>query len=221
MELLEVKKNQLVSRSRSNPRFNRRLRSKISSNTKDYQTIDMNKLFKKDILEVGLPVRGETDNYIVTISYEGVVSTLKQELKTQKLELRTIIKALITNLNRQDIYANCTCPDFSYRMNYWSTVHRFNANNPEMRPSKITNPDDNLGSMCKHGLLILNNTGWILKVASVINNYIKFIKVRNRDLYDKIIFPALYDVAPIEEPEIKNQTSLFDSEPEGVEDEQV
>lgn len=212
MKLLEVKKSQLVSRSRSNPRFNRRLRSKVSNNTRDYQLIDMNKLFKKDILEVGLPVKGETDDYVVTISYEGVIATLKQYLKTEKLELRLVVKALVSNFNNKDVFINCNCPDFRYRMNFWSTVNRFNANNPEMRPSKITNPDDNLGSTCKHGQLILNNTGWALKVASVINNYIKFMKLRNRNLYDKIISPALYDEEP-EEVVDKNQLSLFDDEP--------
>lgn len=212
MKLLEVKKSQLVSRSRSNPRFNRRLRSKVSNNTRDYQLIDMNKLFKKDILEVGLPVKGETDDYVVTISYEGVIATLKQYLKTEKLELRLVVKALVSNFNNKDVFINCGCPDFQYRFNFWSTVNRFNANNPEMRPSKITNPDDNLGSTCKHGQLILNNTGWALKVASVINNYIKFMKLRNRNLYDKIISPALYDVEP-EEDINKNQLSIFDEEP--------
>lgn len=211
--IIEATRSQLVSKSRNNKRFKKRLNSRISTNSNDYNKIDMNKLFKQDILEVVIPVHGETDDYLVIISFEGVLKNLKESLSNNnELNLRTIIRAITRAYSNEDIYIHCSCPDFKYRFNYWSTINRYNAMDPEMRPSDITNPDDNLGSCCKHCLLVLNRSAWILKVASVINNYIRYMKLRNRRLYDSIIYPALYDEDMEIEPDepIENQISMFD-----------
>lgn len=211
--IIEATRSQLVSKSRNNKRFKKRLNSRISTNSNDYNKIDMNKLFKQDILEVVIPVHGETDDYLVIISFEGVLKNLKESLSNNnQLNLRTIIRAITRAYSNEDIYIHCSCPDFKYRFNYWSTINRYNAMDPEMRPSDITNPDDNLGSCCKHCLLVLNRSAWILKVASVINNYIRYMKLRNRRLYDSIIYPALYDEDMEIEPDepIENQISMFD-----------
>lgn len=224
INLLEVTRNQLVSKSRGNKRFKKRLNSRVSTNSNDYNKIDMNKLFKQDILEVVIPVHGETDDYLVIISFEGVLKNLKESLQEQELNLRTIVRAITRAYGHEDIYLHCSCPDFKYRFNYWSTVNRYNSTDPEMRPAEITNPDDDLGSCCKHCLLVLNRSAWILKVASVINNYIRYMKLRNRRLYDSIIYPALYDENTELEPDepIENQISMFDppEEPE-IEEEPV
>ena len=211
--IIEATRSQLVSKSRNNKRFKKRLNSRISTNSNDYNKIDMNKLFKQDILEVVIPVHGETDDYLVIISFEGVLKNLKESLSNNnQLNLRTIVRAITRAYSNEDIYIHCSCPDFKYRFNYWSTINRYNAMDPEMRPSDITNPDDNLGSCCKHCLLVLNRSAWILKVASVINNYIRYMKLRNRRLYDSIIYPALYDEDMEIEPDepIENQISMFD-----------
>lgn len=211
--IIEATRSQLVSKSRNNKRFKKRLNSRISTNSNDYNKIDMNKLFKQDILEVVIPVHGETDDYLVIISFEGVLKNLKESLSNNnELNLRTIVRAITRAYSNEDIYIHCSCPDFKYRFNYWSTINRYNAMDPEMRPSDITNPDDNLGSCCKHCLLVLNRSAWILKVASVINNYIRYMKLRNRRLYDSIIYPALYDEDMEIEPDepIENQISMFD-----------
>lgn len=211
--IIEATRSQLVSKSRNNKRFKKRLNSRISTNSNNYNKIDMNKLFKQDILEVVIPVHGETDDYLVIISFEGVLKNLKESLSNNnELNLRTIVRAITRAYSNEDIYIHCSCPDFKYRFNYWSTINRYNAMDPEMRPSDITNPDDNLGSCCKHCLLVLNRSAWILKVASVINNYIRYMKLRNRRLYDSIIYPALYDEDMEIEPDepIENQISMFD-----------
>ena len=85
------------------------------------------------------------------------------------------------------------CPDFHYRFGYWATRNKITSGEPENRPSNITNPRDDLGSGCKHILLVLNNNSWLMKVASVINNYIKYMEKHYRKLYSDIIYPAIFD----------------------------
>lgn len=84
------------------------------------------------------------------------------------------------------------CDDWKYRMAYWSTVNDINSGQPEDRPSKITNPNDTKGPGCKHSLLVLSNNTWLIKVSSVINNYINYMKKHYQRMYADIIYPAIY-----------------------------
>jgi hypothetical protein len=43
-------------------------------------------------------------------------------------------------------------------------------------------------------LLVLNNTSWIIRVARVIINYIRYMQVHYEKLYADIIYPAIYGV---------------------------
>lgn len=79
-----------------------------------------------------------------------------------------------------------------YRFGYYATVNKFNEGEPQLIPSKQTNPDDELGSACKHVLLVLSNTSWLIKVASVIKNYIEYMKRNRQQQYANIIYPAIY-----------------------------
>lgn len=196
--LLEKRRDELVAKSRKDikglQRYKRRFKSKVASSNREYNNIDMNKLFKEDIINIVIKVQGETDNYDVKISFGGTIEELKRELKQSNiLDLRIITRALVRAFNRNDTYIKCTCPDFYYRFGYYATVNNYIEGEPQLIPSKKTNPDDNLGSACKHSLLVLSNTSWVIKVASVINNYINYIKVHRENLYADIIYPALYD----------------------------
>ena len=105
--------------------------------------------------------------------------------------------------NKADVFISCTCSDFKYRFQYYATVNDLNSGTPETRPSDITNPDDSLGSGCKHILLVLNNTSWILRVARVINNYIKYMEKHYSKLYTEVMYPAIFGkdyVEPVDEP---------------------
>jgi hypothetical protein len=153
----------------------------------------MNKLFKEDILTVNLPVKGETDDYVVKITFGGFLEILRDQIRDkEQVEFRDISRAAIIGFNKDDVFINCSCPDFRYRFAYYSTRNDFNSGAPENRPSDITNPDDSLGSACKHVLLVLNNTSWIIKVASVINNYIRYMERHYEKLYADVIYPAIY-----------------------------
>lgn len=154
----------------------------------------MNKLFKDNILDVNIEVVGETDTYLVTMSFGGFLDNLHDELKndTDVIDLRKISRALTRSFNSDNVYVHCTCPDWKYRFAYWMTKDDINAGEPESRPSDITNPNNTKGTGCKHVLRLLSNNTWIIKVASVINNYIQYMEKHMQRLYADIIYPAIY-----------------------------
>lgn len=200
-KLVEDSRTELVSRSKraerekdGKTRFQKRLKSHIASSTRQYNKIDMNQLFKEDIINIGIEIKGETNNYIVGISFGGFLEELQRELKKNNdiLDLRIIIRALITCFNRNDVYIRCSCEDFFYRFGYWATKNKIITGEKQDIPSDKTNPNDKLGAGCKHTLLVLNNTSWIIKVASVIRNYINYIEKHMQKQYANIIYPAIY-----------------------------
>lgn len=216
MKLLEKTRNQLVSDSRKGKkerdgknRFEKRLKSRIGSSVRQYNNINMNKLFKQDILDVKIQVYGETDNYLVTISFNNILETLRKYVEEKQIvDLRDVLRSLLTSFNRDDVYIHCSCDDWKYRMAYFATKKDINAGEPEIRPSVETNPNDELGDGCKHSLLVLNNTSWMIKVARVIVNYIKYMEKSRQRLYADIIYPAIYG-KKYEKPV---QTDLLDTD---------
>lgn len=197
--LLEDSRNTLLNKSKSDSikskqRYNRRTKSKVANTVKQYNDIDMNKLFKLDILTININVVGETDNYIVKISFGGFLDELHEQLKgDRKLDLGCILRALISAFNKDDVYISCSCPDNYYRFSYVQTRMGTNSGEPQNIPAPIRNPKNNLGSGCKHILLVLSNTSWLIKVASVINNYTKYMEIHYPKMYADIIYPAIYE----------------------------
>lgn len=59
-----------------------------------------------------------------------------------------------------------------YRFAYWATKYGYKYGKPETRPAKKTNPNDKIGAMCKHLTALLANKKWVVKIASIINDYI-------------------------------------------------
>lgn len=124
--LLEKKRQELITQGRKGAnyapsnqfrgknRFERKKYSKVARNVSQFNDIDMNAFFKKDILTVGIRVQGETDYYIVKIKFEGVLKELQRYIKqnNNKFEYKVVLQALTRVFNTGDIYVNCTCPDF-------------------------------------------------------------------------------------------------------------
>ena len=200
--LFEDKRSQLVSKSRisdkeadGKTRYEKRTASKVASSNREYNQIDMNKLFKDRILTVNIPVRGETGEYQVKLRFGGLIDVLQEKIKrnNEQVDLKTIIRAIVDCFNREDVYISCTCADFKYRHAYYLTKNGINSGEAETRPSNITNPDDTKGAGCKHIQLVLNNTSWVMKVASVIRNYIAYVEKYYQKAYADIIYPALYN----------------------------
>lgn len=205
--LHEDTRNVLVSKSRNagpykqnirgKNRFERKRFSQIAKTVKQYNQIDMNKFFKEDMLVVHIPVQGETDSYTVSIRMDGVVKEIANNIKNNKnqLEYRTVIQALTKVFNTQNIYVKCTCDDYKYRFAHWNIVNNVSVDDTASDPGpgkNIRNPNDDKGRGCKHVLLVLANGDWLLKVASVINNYIHYAEEHLQKPFLKLIFPKLY-----------------------------
>lgn len=212
--LVEAKRAELINKSKSadnytsdlskgKNRYERRLHSKVKKSVKELNSIDMNKLFKEGILDVNLKVQGETDEYTVSLSFSNFLNDLHDQINkgTGKLELRFIIRALLTAFNHNDVYVHCTCPDFTYRFAYWLTINDIDYIKGE-QPSngkKIANPNDTKGRGCKHILLVLANSSWLTRLASVIYNYVNYMEKHYQQMYADIIYPAIYE-REFEEP---------------------
>ena len=188
-KLQEDSRSLLVSKSRTagpyknqmrgKNRFERKKHSQIAKTVKQYNKIDMNRLFKEDILEIAIPVTGETDSYTVHIRMDGVIAEVARNIKNNKnkLEFRTIVQSLTKVFNSANIFVKCSCPDYKYRFAHWNIVNRVSVDDTSKDPGPgkgIRNPKDDKGRGCKHVLLCLANGDWIMKVASVINNYIHY-----------------------------------------------
>lgn len=230
-KLYEDSRSQLLSKSKKadnyapnnqmfgKNRYERRLKSRVSHSVKDYNSINMNRLFKDNILDVKVSVQGETNDYVVKISFGGFLDNLHRELdrNNNELNLRVVSRALSSSFNSDNVYISCSCFDWKYRMGYFATKNSITSGDPELRPSKITNPNDTKGPGCKHSLLVISNNSWLLKVASVIFNYINYMEKHYAKLYVDIIYPAIYE-KEYEEPV---QLDMFDDEenPELLDDE--
>ena len=225
--LVEDSRTQLLSASRNagsykmfNPiyknRFARKKLSKFVNQVKSYNQINMDQLFKKDILEVSIPVIGETANYDITFKWNGVITELANNIKSNqnKFEHKVVLQALINSFNKANVYVKCTCDDFKYRFKHWSIVNNWGADDTSQDPGPgkgLANPKNDKGKGCKHTLLCLNNLDWIIKVASCLKNYITYLDKNNHNLFMKIIFPKLYPsdlIDTIQKEEAKTDTEM-------------
>ena len=120
----------------------------------------VNQLFKDGILDVNIDIKGETDDYVIKLSFGNFLDNLRDELRRNdnEFDLRTVVKVIISSFNKGDVYIRCSCPDFKYRFGYWATIDKFINGEPELIPSDETNPDNKLGPACKHVLCVLANT---------------------------------------------------------------
>ena len=222
--LLEDKRSELLSQSKKGAnyvpwnqffgknRYQRRLKSKIAPSIKHFNNIDMNKFFKTDILDILVDVKGETNIYKVRLSFVGTLEEIHKELQrtgAEKVDRKLILRALTKAFNHDDVYINCTCPDFKFRFKYWATKKNILIGDPENRPSNITNPNNDKGPGCKHIALCLSDASWLIKIASVIYNYINYMETHNERLFQKYVYPAVYD-----KPYDNRQMSIFDNEDE-------
>lgn len=204
--LLEMNRTQLIQKSKRSDnykdqskgrnRWERRNKSKIATRVDQYNKIDMNKFFKDDELKVGINVKGETNDYVVTIRYNGVLREIEEQIKRNNntLEFKCVLIALQRVFNSGNVFVSCSCPDWKFRQSYHATRDGYNSGDPEIRASDITNPGDTKGAGCKHVNLVLGNVDWLMKICSVINNYIHYMKDHFERKYADLIFPKLFGI---------------------------
>lgn len=233
IKLLEATKNTFLSKSRNvgeykdkskgKNRFERQKYSTIPEASKQFNQIDMNKLFKEDELLVKIPVIGETDNYQVTIRLHGVINEIARNIKNNKnkFEFKTVLQAITKIFNTSDIYVKCTCPDYKYHFQHDLIINNMSVDDSAADPGagKSLNKKD-VGKGCKHILKCLLDISWIMKITSVIWNYINYAEKNLQKPFLTIIFPKLYGVKAEDmltadlvgdEKYIKNPTGLINA----------
>ena len=200
-QLLAQSKNvgQYKDQSRGATREQRKKYSKVANSVKAYNQINMDDLWKKDILQVNIPVVGETDEYTVTIKLEGIVAEIQKNVKNNqnKFEFKTVIQALTKVFNTSDVWVKCTCSDFRFRFAHHLIVNNISVDDSSKDPGPgkgIANPNDDKGRGCKHLLLVLANGSWMMKTASVIFQYSLYMDEHKHDIFKKLIFPKIYGV---------------------------
>lgn len=205
--------NYVTDQSKGKNRYQRRVHSKVLNSVQEFNSIDMNSLFKDNILTVNVNVQGETDNYVVQIKFGGILDEIHDQLQrnNQKFDLKVVMRALIAAFNSDNVYIHCSCLDWAYRFSYWSRVNDISSD-PSIEQTnngmEIVNPNDTKGRGCKHSLLVLSNNRWLRAVSSVIFNYVNYMEKHYPRLYADIIYPAIYE----KEYEDDVQLDIFDTE---------
>lgn len=199
-ELIDKGKAGKATKAYGTNRYERRTHQHSYNTLDAFNKIDMNALFHSGLLSFKVPVHGETDNYMVEILFEGITEDIKREIKRNNnlLEYKCVYRALVNSINDRDIYIACTCPDWYYRFAYHATKGGFNGSRPELRPAKETNPDNDLGTGCKHVMNVLDNLDWAMKLATTVFNYIMYMEDNYEDKFRRLIYPTIYD-APYED----------------------
>lgn len=182
--LSEVNRRELVFKSiRQSPeRVQRSKKYKISGKME----IDVGELLEKDRITVEIPVSSpNTPTYICTIQFNKVIKTIIYVADHQwyrgNVNLDTVEKALGKALDEEKyLKVNCICPDFYYRYSYVAYKNGYKQGLRQPIPAPIRNPHDNIGSFCKHLIMILKNRAWVRQLAQVVNYLIK-------QEYDKIV----------------------------------
>lgn len=198
-------------KSKGRNRYARRTHSKISSNVKSYNDIDMNSFFHSDTMDFKILIHGETDDYYVRLQFNGVLDNLKDEIAKNngKFEFKVVVKSLKNCFNKNDVYVFCECPDWEFRFGYWASVKDIIAGDKEDIPSDITNPNNTLGPCCKHVCLVLTNLQWVYKLAATIHNYINYMESHYKQAYKGVIYPKLYGKDYELEPEQQNNPDFY------------
>jgi len=176
----EIGRKDLVGKmkAQSPTRYNKRLGYHASSE----KEIDADSLISKDYLVS----RVKVGDYHCIVAYNGIIQQLIEVVGKQpkhNVTLQSVIRAITQAIDKTDILVDCECADFKYRYAYWATKYGYKYGEPETRPAKRTNPDDNIGSMCKHLTYLLANKRWLVKLASVVNSYIKSNIEEIRSIY--------------------------------------
>ena len=103
-----------------------------------------------------------------------------------------------------------------YNFDHWNIINNVSTSDTAHDPGpckNIRNPQDNKGRGCKHVLLVLNNGDWMMKVASVINNYVHYAETNMQKAFLKLIFPKIYGIPADEmlEQDLVDDEKFLDS----------
>ena len=80
-ELLDKSKNADIVKTYKSTRYDRRNMQHISNSVNAFNKVDMNGLFKANLLSFFIPVKGETNDYQVEVLFDGILDSINRELR--------------------------------------------------------------------------------------------------------------------------------------------
>lgn len=153
-------------------------------------------------LVITTTISGNSKYYTCIIAFKNVFTDLLNIAKNDSshtVNSKLIIKSIHLSLDNNDIYIDCSCPDFTYRYAYFATKDNFkwgklqNSNGQEIR-----NPNNDIGCMCKHVYALLRSNKFLNRVSDKIMRTI----MANIDILFK-----KYNIDPLE---FKVNTAAYD-----------
>lgn len=180
----EVKRAELLAKSRkeSPKRYARRMNyiNRIKPKRVDVKTFLRTGSL---ISEIGV------GDWVVIIRINGIMALIAEELRKSNRDYPDrplIYKVLRRAVDESDIRVKCTCPDFKYRFAYWATRKKYYFGRREIRPSKITNPRNDIGAVCKHATAVLIRPSQWIKyndtwIATTVKRYMKANNISFKD----------------------------------------
>lgn len=174
MPLNEVTRWEIIRRSQREAPV--RFQKKANYRAKDFNNVDFKDLFEND----NFTWSSRVGDYIVTISFEGAFDLLQFQLKSmrgknrwKRINHRMLVDVLSKALDTEDLYIDCTCPDFKFRFSYWCTQADCKYGLQQNRPPTVRNVKNNHGYCCKHILAVLYGKRWVPAAAK---SWLDFIR---------------------------------------------
>ena len=174
MPLTEVTRWEIIRRSQREAPV--RFQKKANYKAKDFKNVDFKDLFEND----NFTWSSRVGDYVVTISFEGPFNLLQWQLKSMKgknrwkrINHRMLTDALSKALDTEDLYIDCSCPDFKYRFKFWCTQADCNYGLPQNTAPKVRNVKNNKGYCCKHILAVLYGKRWVPAAAKCWLDFIR------------------------------------------------
>jgi len=128
--------------------------------------------FLNDWLVVTVDINGNGSTYKDSIAFAKILSDLIDNAKidsTHNVNSKLIQKTLKSSLDKHDIYIDCTCDDFKYRYAYFATQGKFKWGKLQnSNGKKIRNPNNDIGSMCKHLYTLLRSNKFMEHISDKI-----------------------------------------------------
>ena len=185
LPLNEITRWEIIRRSqRESPE---RFEKKLNYKAKDFDGVNFIDLFESDTFTW----KSRVGDYFVTISFEGPFSSLYREVgswsgknRWKRIDLKTLTKCLSKALDEEDLYIDCTCPDFVYRFAFWATQADAKYGAQQNRLPRVRNVKNNKGYCCKHVLSVLYGKRWVPAAAKAWLEYIR----ANPELTEEMIW---------------------------------
>lgn len=145
--------------------------------------------FINDWCVITTQISGNGSSYTDSIAFQNILSNLIATAKNDSSHVvnsKLILKSIKESLDKEDIYIDCTCPDFKFTYAYFATKDKFKWGKLQSSNGKeIRNPNNDKGSMCKHLYALLRSNNFL----NAISDKIMRILIANLDvIYNKFKF---------------------------------